>query len=87
METEITFIARETIFILIKVSAPILLIALVVGVAISLVQALTQIQENTLTFVPKILVMMLSLLFLTPYMFENLKHLTEMVFLKIAGIG
>lgn len=87
METEISFITRETIFILIKVSAPILLIALVVGVAISLVQALTQIQENTLTFVPKILVMMLSLLFLTPYMFENLKYLAEMVFLKIAGIS
>lgn len=87
METDITFIVRETIFVLIKVSAPLLLIALVIGVAISLVQALTQIQENTLTFVPKILVMMISLIFLTPYILENLKYLTEIIFLRIAGIA
>lgn len=66
-------ISKEAIYVLISVSAPILLIALTVGVVISLLQALTQIQENTLTFVPKILVIYLSLLFLVPLMLNRLQ--------------
>jgi flagellar biosynthetic protein FliQ len=65
-------ISREAIYVLIMVSSPILLIALLVGLAISLLQALTQIQENTLTFVPKILIIYLSMLIIMPYMLNKL---------------
>jgi flagellar biosynthetic protein FliQ len=65
-------ISREAIYVLIMVSSPILIIALLVGLAISLLQALTQIQEATLTFVPKILVIYLSMLVIMPYMLTKL---------------
>ena len=48
-------ISREAVYVLIAISAPVLILALVIGLIISLLQALTQIQEQTLTFVPKII--------------------------------
>ena len=59
--------ARESILLLMEVSAPAMLTALVVGVAIGLLQALTQIQEMTLVFVPKILAIFLVLLVALPF--------------------
>ncbi len=55
-------IARETVSLIIKLSAPMLLASLVVGLVISLIQTITSIQEQTLTFVPKLLVTMLMIL-------------------------
>ena len=52
---EVLDVGREAIITLVVVSAPVMLVGLVVGVAISLLQALTQIQEMTIAFVPKIL--------------------------------
>ena len=49
-------ISREAIIVLLKIGVPVMLIALIVGLAVSLLQALTQIQEMTLAFVPKIIV-------------------------------
>lgn len=65
---EVLDLARDGIFTLILVSSPLLIVALVVGVAISLLQALTQIQEMTLVFVPKILAVFLALLLALPFM-------------------
>ncbi len=65
-------VARDAIFTLIIVSAPVMLVGLVVGLAISLVQALTQIQEMTISFVPKILAIFISLLVALPFMAERL---------------
>ena len=65
-------VARDAIFTLIIVSAPVMLVGLVVGLAISLVQALTQIQEMTISFVPKILAIFISLLVALPFMAEKL---------------
>jgi flagellar biosynthetic protein FliQ len=59
--------ARESIYLLIALAAPAMLTALVVGVAIGLLQALTQIQEATLVFVPKILAIFLVLLIALPF--------------------
>ena len=70
-------ITREAVFVLLMISGPILLIALVVGLLISLLQALTQIQEASLTFVPKILILYLSLLFITPYMLTKLSIFSD----------
>jgi flagellar biosynthetic protein FliQ len=70
-------ITREAVYVLITISAPILILSLVVGLTISLFQALTQIQENTLTFVPKILTIYISLLLIVPYMVSRLKIFTD----------
>ncbi len=59
--------ARESIYLLLEISAPAMLTALVVGVVIGLLQALTQIQEMTLVFVPKILAIFLVLLIALPF--------------------
>jgi flagellar biosynthetic protein FliQ len=65
-------VARDAIFTLIIVSAPVMLVGLVVGLAISLLQALTQIQEMTIAFVPKIIAIFISLLVALPFMAEKL---------------
>ena len=70
-------ISREAVYVLIAVSSPILLLSLIVGLAISLLQALTQIQETTLTFVPKILTIYLSMIIIMPYMLSKLKIFTD----------
>ena len=69
---EVLDIAREAIFTLVEVAAPVMLVGLAVGVGVSLVQALTQIQEMTLAFVPKILAIFIALLVALPFMAEKL---------------
>jgi flagellar biosynthetic protein FliQ len=69
---EVLDIAREAIFTLIIVASPVMLVGLGVGIAISLLQALTQIQEMTIAFVPKILAIFVSLLIALPFMAEKL---------------
>lgn len=85
--TEVFDIGRDAIFVMLKIGAPIMMVALIVGLAISLVQALTQIQEMTLSFVPKILVMLASLLLLLPFMFGTLSTFTERLADRIVSIG
>jgi len=69
---EVLDIARDAIYTLIMVAAPVMLVGLAVGVVISLLQALTQIQEMTLAFVPKILAIFVTLLLALPFMAEKL---------------
>jgi flagellar biosynthetic protein FliQ len=69
---EVLDIARDAIFTLILVASPVMLVGLAVGIAISLLQALTQIQEMTLAFVPKILAIFVSLMIALPFMAEKL---------------
>ena len=70
---EVLDVARDAIITLVIVSAPLMLVGLGVGVAISLFQALTQIQEMTLVFVPKILAMFVALLLMLPFMADSLQ--------------
>ncbi|HET7850135.1 MAG TPA: flagellar biosynthesis protein FliQ [Pseudolabrys sp.] len=70
---EVLDVARDAILTLIYVASPVMLVGLVVGVVISLLQAVTQIQEMTLAFVPKILAIFLSLLIVLPFMAEKLQ--------------
>lgn len=65
-QTELIDITREAILLTMKIGAPVMIIGLIVGVIIALVQALTQIQEMTLVFVPKILVIFFSIFALFP---------------------
>ena len=79
-------LAKTSIFLLLEISLPILLVALVVGLTISLFQALTQIQEMTLSFVPKIIAIFISLLFFLPYIGAKLSNFSqELSGLIIAG--
>jgi len=68
--------AQEAIKVTLFVSMPMLALGLIVGVAISIFQAVTQIQEMTLTFVPKILVVLLALLFFSNWMLGQLMNFT-----------
>ncbi|HOB19098.1 MAG TPA: flagellar biosynthesis protein FliQ [Candidatus Atribacteria bacterium] len=68
------------------VSAPVLLIALVVGLVISILQATTQIQEQTLTFVPKILAVFISLIIFGTFIFKTLIAFTNRIFDYISNI-
>ena len=70
-------LAREAVFVTLKLGAPMMLLALVVGLAISMIQALTQLQEATLSFVPKVLIILLSLLVVLPYMLQTLESFTQ----------
>ena len=69
---EVLDIARDGIFVLLKLSAPLMLVGLGVGLVIALFQALTQIQEVTLVFVPKILAIFVTMLLTLPFMGEVL---------------
>lgn len=86
-EADTVEIAREAILVLLQVSGPLMLISLAVGLVISLFQAVTQIQEMTLTFVPKIVVMFVSLLVLLPFMLASLAHFYERLMDRIIGLG
>ncbi|HAY47633.1 MULTISPECIES: flagellar biosynthesis protein FliQ [Thalassospira] len=71
-QAEIMDVAYDAVWTLLKVTTPLMLIALGVGLIIALFQALTQIQEMTLTFVPKILVIFIALLVLLPWMITEM---------------
>jgi len=79
-------VSREAIVVLLKLAAPLMLASLAVGLVISLFQALTQIQEMTLAFVPKILVIFISLLFFLPFMVTTLITFTQGLAGRIIGI-
>jgi flagellar biosynthetic protein FliQ len=78
---EVMDVARDAIVTLILVTAPLMIVGLVVGVVVSLFQALTQIQEATLVFIPKILAIFVTLLLALPFMADAL-HAN---FLRIAA--
>ena len=80
-------VARDAIFVTLKVGAPIMAVALLVGLIVSLLQALTQIQEMTLAFVPKIIAIFLSLMIFIPFMLTTLITFTERMADKIVGLG
>jgi flagellar biosynthesis protein FliQ len=69
---EVLDVARDAMWTLIVVASPIMLVGLIIGVVVSLIQALTQIQEMTLVFVPKILAIFAAMLLLLPFMADAL---------------
>ena len=69
---DVTSIASSALFRVIKVAAPVLLVSLVIGLIVSIFQTVTSIQEQTLTFVPKILAVFLALILLGNWMLSEL---------------
>ena len=84
---EVIEISRQAIFDLLKIVVPVMLIALIVGLSVSLLQALTQIQEMTLAFVPKIIVIFGSMLVFLPFMMSTLTGFTRHVMDRIVALG
>jgi flagellar biosynthetic protein FliQ len=78
-------ITREALMVTLNVGAQVMIIALVVGLAISLLQALTQIQEMTLAFVPKVVIIFISLMLLMPFMLSELTGFTREIAARIAS--
>jgi len=85
-EAQILDIARDGVLTMLLVAGPVLLIALAVGLLISLFQALTSLQEMTLVFVPKILVAFASVILLLPFMIDQLTTFTHRIMDTIVGL-
>ena len=71
-EQQVIDIMREALFLVIKCSAPLLLVSLIVGLIISIFQTITSIQEQTLTFVPKMLAIFIALMLCGAWMLDNM---------------
>ena len=86
-EVEAVEIGREAIMIVLTMSMPIMAVALIVGLIIALFQALTQLQEMTLVFVPKIVVVFGALIFFLPFMLTTLSNYMTSLADKIIGLS
>ncbi len=69
---EVTLISSQALFVIIKTAAPVLLISLAVGLIVSIFQTVTSIQEQTMTFVPKVLSIFLTIMLLGHWMLNNM---------------
>ena len=85
--TEAIEVGRETILVMLKIGAPVMLLALAVGLAIALFQALTSIQEMTLTFVPKIIVIFVGIMLMLPFMLSSLTTFSQGLFDRMIALG
>ena len=86
-EVEAIEICRESIFVMLKIVAPIMLAGLLVGVTVSLIQTVTQIQEQALTFIPKMIVVFGITIWLFPFMMATLGGFTHTLTDRIVQIG
>ncbi|RKX90083.1 MAG: flagellar biosynthetic protein FliQ [Spirochaetes bacterium] len=80
-------IMRDSIFQILLISAPILLVGMTVGLIISIFQATTSIQEQTLTFVPKIIAIFLTIVFFGPWMLTSMRQFTLNIMSLIAKMN
>lgn len=86
-EAEVIEVAKQALLISIQIGAPVLLIGLFVGVAIALVQALTQIQEITLVFVPKIFAILFAMFLFLPFMMKTLMVFMDALADRMIGLS
>ena len=77
--TEVAELAKASLILFLTITAPMLIVSLVVGVVIGLLQALTQVQEMTLTFVPKLLAMGIAFLFCLPMIGQAMSHFMQSI--------
>ena len=86
-EAAVLEIAREALWVVLLTGGPIMIAGLIIGLIISLFQALTTIQEMTLTFVPKILVIFITIVIFLPFMMTTLIEFTRELFDKIVALS
>ncbi|GIQ68630.1 flagellar biosynthetic protein FliQ [Xylanibacillus composti] len=80
---EVIHLAGETVYVILKLSVPLMLVALIVGLLVSIFQATTQIQEQTLAFIPKILAVLVSVFIFGPWMVSTIVDFTENLFVNL----
>ena len=86
-EVAVLEIGRDALVVILKISGPIMLTGLLIGVIIALFQALTTIQEMTLTFVPKIIAIFISIVIFLPFMMTTLIEFANTLFDRISSVG
>lgn len=86
-EADVLSLSRETLWVIVKIAGPLMVAGLIVGLAVSLLQALTQINEASLVFVPKILAIGAVAVLLAPFMGASLGEFSREVFDRIVAIG
>jgi flagellar biosynthetic protein FliQ len=86
-ETDVAALIHDCMIVTMKLSFPVLGVALVAGLLISFIQAITQINEATLAFLPKIVAIGLTLAILGPFMATTLSSFSHRVFDRIVAIG
>ncbi len=86
-EADIGGVLRDAMLVMLKLGGPLLGVALVVGLLIALVQAVTQINEATLAFVPKVLALGFALFLLGPFMFASLSTYAHLLFDRMVAVG
>jgi flagellar biosynthetic protein FliQ len=86
-EATVLEIGRNGLWVVLKLSGPIMIAGLLIGLLIALFQALTTIQEMTLTFVPKILVIFISLIVFLPFMMRTLIEFSQQLFSMMVTLG
>ena len=82
---EVLDVMRTALVVALKLGAPALILSMVIGVLISIIQAATQIHEQTITFVPKLLIIAFIFLFMGPWMLEVLQDFTLNLFVLMQG--
>jgi flagellar biosynthesis protein FliQ len=86
-DADVAGLARDGMLVVLKIGGPLLAVSLVSGLVVALVQAVTQINEATLSFIPKLLLIGLTLILLGPFMFTTLSNYTLMLFDRIITVG
>ncbi len=86
-DIEVIKILREALMVTVVVSAPVLGIGMIVGLVISIFQTTTSIQEQTLTFVPKIIAIFITIVIFASWMIHSLVTYTKGVFMMVSKIG
>ena len=76
---QVVTVARQTIWVIVKTSVPLLLVSMIVGLIISLFQTLTSIKEQTLTFVPKLLAIMIALMIMGNWLLNEIVSFMQML--------
>lgn len=85
-EVDIVDIGRNAMWVIIKVAGPIMFLGLISGLIIALFQALTTIQEMTLTFVPKIIVIFIGIVVMLPFMINTVTAFADTLFDRISAL-
>ncbi len=86
-EGDLAQFAREALFVLLKIAGPVLLVGLVVGLVVSMLQAVTQINESTLVFIPKLVAICATIAVLGGFMMQTLTDYAHSVFDQVIAIG
>ena len=83
---QVVTVARQTIWVIVKTSVPLLLVSMIVGLIISLFQTLTSIQEQTLTFVPKLLAIMIALMIMGNWLLNEIVSFMQLLWEALVSI-